>query len=116
MYTEAGGRDLSGNKRTVKQSFNQNLDKSNSTIVRNCKAKFETKNGGDAGDKQKKGKPTYVLRNYKGGKHSKYAPEEEIGMMGSINMQDIDCRNDHNINSEASAVLNEIFPGYEVDR
>ena len=50
-YTGAGGRDLSGNKRTAEQSFDQKLDKSNTAIARNCKAKFNPKNGGNSGDK-----------------------------------------------------------------
>jgi len=75
-YTGAGGRDLSGNKRTAEQSFDQKLDRSNAAIARNCKARFDNKNGGDAGDKWKEGKPIRVLRNYKAAKHSKYAPEE----------------------------------------
>ena len=75
-YTGAGGRDLSGNKRTAEQSFDQKLDKSNAAIARNCKARFDPKNGGDAGDKWREGKPIRVLRNYKGRKHSSYAPEE----------------------------------------
>ena len=69
-YTRAGGRDLSGNKRTAEQSFNQKLDKSNAAIARNCKERFDPKNGGDAGDKWREGKPIRVLRNYKGRKHS----------------------------------------------
>jgi E3 ubiquitin-protein ligase UHRF1 len=75
-YTGAGGRDLSGNKRTAEQSFDQVLTKSNGAIARNCKARFDAKNGGDAGDKWREGKAIRVLRNYKGSKHSKYAPTE----------------------------------------
>ena len=33
-YTGAGGRDLSGNKRTAEQSFDQVLNKSNAAIAR----------------------------------------------------------------------------------
>ncbi len=32
--------------------------------------------GADAGDNWRKGKPVRVIRNYKGAKHSKYAPED----------------------------------------
>jgi len=75
-YTGAGGRDLSGNKRTAEQSSDQKLERSNAAIARNCKASFDFKNGGDAGDKWRDGKPIRVVRNYKGQKHSKYAPDE----------------------------------------
>jgi len=75
-YTGAGGRDLSGNKRTAEQSSDQKLERSNAAIARNCKASFDFKNGGDAGDRWRDGKPIRVVRNYKGQKHSKYAPDE----------------------------------------
>jgi len=75
-YTGSGGRDLSGNKRTAEQSSDQKLDKSNAAIARNCKVSFNPKDGGDAGDKWREGKPIRVVRNYKGRKHSNYAPEE----------------------------------------
>jgi len=77
-YTGAGGRDLTGNKRTAEQSFDQKLDKSNAAIARNCKCRFDPKNGGDAGEKWREGKPIRVLRGYKGRKHSKYAPEQGV--------------------------------------
>ena len=38
-YTGAGGRDLSGNKRTAEQSCDQTLDKSNLAIAVNCATK-----------------------------------------------------------------------------
>lgn len=75
-YTGSGGRDLSGNKRTAPQSSDQELTRTNAAIARNCNAKFDDKNGGDAGDKWRKGKPIRVVRGYKGKKHSKFAPEE----------------------------------------
>ena len=75
-YTGAGGRDLTGNKRTAEQSFDQKLDRSNAAIARNCKARFDNKNSGDAGDNWREGKPIRVLRNYKAAKHSEFAPEE----------------------------------------
>merc|ERR1719167_1039522 len=75
-YTGSGGRDLSGNKRTAEQSSDQKLERTNAAIARSCKARFDIKKGGDAGDKWKEGKPIRVVRNYKGQKHSKYAPEE----------------------------------------
>lgn len=75
-YTGSGGRDLSGNKRTAPQSSDQELTRQNGAIARNCKAKFDDKKGGDAGDKWKEGLPIRVVRGYKGKKHSKYAPDE----------------------------------------
>ena len=59
-YTGSGGRDLSSNKRTAAQSFDQTLTKTNAAIARNCKAKFDDKKGGDAGDDWAKGKPIRV--------------------------------------------------------
>merc|ERR1712109_331456 len=47
-YTGSGGRDLSGNKRTAEQSFDQTLDKVNGAIARNCYAEFDAVKGGDA--------------------------------------------------------------------
>jgi len=75
-YTGSGGRDLSGNKRTAGQSSDQLLTKFNAAIARNCKASFNDKVGGDAGDNWKEGKPIRVVRNYKGKKHSQFAPED----------------------------------------
>jgi len=76
-YTGAGGRDLSGNKRTAEQSFDQKLDKTNAAIAINCDCPFDDVNGGTAKDWQK-GKPIRVLRGFKGAKHSKYAPKDGI--------------------------------------
>jgi len=73
-YTGAGGRDLSGNKRTAEQSFDQELTRSNGALAVNCACKFDDENGGEAKD-WTKGKPIRVVRGYKGAKHSKYAPE-----------------------------------------
>eukprot|EP00092_Neocalanus_flemingeri_P020389 GFUD01022087.1.p1 GENE.GFUD01022087.1~~GFUD01022087.1.p1 ORF type:complete len:755 (-),score=252.74 GFUD01022087.1:131-2395(-) len=75
-YTGSGGRDLSGNKRTAEQSSDQKLDRTNAAIAKCCKASFDFKNGGDAAERWKDGKPIRVVRNYKGQKHSKYAPLE----------------------------------------
>ena len=44
-YTGSGGRDLSGNKRTAEQSFDQELTKSNAAIAVSCNAKFNDKDG-----------------------------------------------------------------------
>ena len=74
-YHSPGGRDLSGNKRTAEQSFNQELTKSNKAIAMSCAAKFNNKDGADAGEKWRNGKPIRVVRGWKGRKHSKFAPE-----------------------------------------
>ena len=50
--------------------------RTNAAIARNCKASFDYKNGGDAGDRWKEGKPIRVVRIYNGQKHSKYTPAE----------------------------------------
>ena len=60
-------------------------------------AKFDDKNGGDAGEDWKKGHPIRVVRGYKGKKHSKYAPEEG-------------CRYDGGICSEEMILL--LLPGH----
>jgi len=73
-YTGAGGRDLSGNKRTAEQSFDQELTRTNAALALNCACKLDDKNGGEAED-WTKGKPIRVVRGYKGAKHSKFAPE-----------------------------------------
>ena len=74
-YTGAGGRDLSGNKRTADQSCDQQLTKTNMALAKNCAAKLNDK-GADAREDWKKGKPLRVVRNYKGRKHSTFAPKE----------------------------------------
>ena len=72
--TGLGGPNLSGNKRTDKQSHDQELTKSNAAIAINCKASFNT--GRDAGSKWREGKPIWVVSSSKGRKHSEYAPKE----------------------------------------
>ena len=74
-FLGAGGRDLSGNKRTAEQSFDQELTKTNMAIARCCACPINDKNGGEAKD-WKKGKPIRVVRSAKLAKHSKYAPAE----------------------------------------
>lgn len=76
-YTGSGGRDLSGNKRTAEQSFDQTLTKTNKALAKNCDCPIDTKKGGQAND-WKKGKPIRVIRSFKFAKHSKYAPEEGV--------------------------------------
>ncbi|XP_071486486.1 E3 ubiquitin-protein ligase UHRF1-like [Diadema antillarum] len=74
-YTGSGGRDLSGNKRTAEQSHDQKLAKMNLALARNCNAPVDKTKGNEAKD-WRAGKPVRVVRNAKGRKHSKYAPEE----------------------------------------
>uniref|UniRef100_A0A8C5LWM4 E3 ubiquitin-protein ligase UHRF n=1 Tax=Leptobrachium leishanense TaxID=445787 RepID=A0A8C5LWM4_9ANUR len=74
-YTGSGGRDLSGNKRTAEQSCDQKLTNMNRALALNCSAPINDKNGAVAKD-WKAGKPVRVVRNAKGRKHSKYAPED----------------------------------------
>jgi hypothetical protein len=45
-------------------------------LAKNCAATVDNEKGADAGDQWKSGKPVRVIRNYKGRKHSKYAPED----------------------------------------
>ncbi|XP_063777449.1 E3 ubiquitin-protein ligase UHRF1-like [Pseudophryne corroboree] len=74
-YTGSGGRDLSGNKRTAEQSCDQKLTNMNRALALNCNAPINDKQGAEAKEWQK-GKPVRVVRNAKGRKHSKYAPED----------------------------------------
>ncbi|XP_044151711.1 E3 ubiquitin-protein ligase UHRF1-like [Bufo gargarizans] len=74
-YTGSGGRDLSGNKRTAEQSCDQKLTNMNRALALNCNAPINDKQGAEAKD-WKAGKPVRVVRNAKGRKHSKYAPED----------------------------------------
>ncbi|NWT18498.1 UHRF1 ligase, partial [Vireo altiloquus] len=74
-YTGSGGRDLSGNKRTAEQSCDQKLTNMNRALALNCSAPINDKHGAEAKD-WRAGKPVRVVRNVKGGKHSKYAPVE----------------------------------------
>ncbi|XP_069585506.1 E3 ubiquitin-protein ligase UHRF1-like [Ranitomeya imitator] len=74
-YTGSGGRDLSGNKRTAEQSCDQKLTNMNRALALNCSAPINDKEGAEAKD-WKAGKPVRVVRNAKGSKHSKFAPEE----------------------------------------
>ncbi|XP_047388500.1 E3 ubiquitin-protein ligase UHRF1 [Sciurus carolinensis] len=74
-YTGSGGRDLSGNKRTAEQSCDQKLTNTNRALALNCSAPINDQEGAEAKD-WRSGKPVRVVRNMKGGKHSKYAPAE----------------------------------------
>ncbi|XP_010633102.1 E3 ubiquitin-protein ligase UHRF1 isoform X1 [Fukomys damarensis] len=74
-YTGSGGRDLSGNKRTAGQSSDQKLTNTNRALALNCYAPINDKKGAVSKD-WRAGKPVRVVRNMKGGKHSKYAPAE----------------------------------------
>ncbi len=75
LYTGSGGRDLSGNKRTAKQSLDQTLDRYNAALARNCNTKD-----------WKKGKPVRVIRSSKLVKtsHGDYAPEVPQGWSQSF--------------------------------
>ncbi|XP_075401343.1 E3 ubiquitin-protein ligase UHRF1 isoform X2 [Tenrec ecaudatus] len=75
MYTGSGGRDLSGNKRTAEQSCDQKLTNTNRALALNCSAPINERRGAIAKN-WRAGKPVRVVRNVKGGKHSKYAPPE----------------------------------------
>ncbi|XP_060037941.1 E3 ubiquitin-protein ligase UHRF1 isoform X2 [Erinaceus europaeus] len=74
-YTGSGGRDLSGNKRTAEQSCDQKLTNTNRALALNCSAPINDQEGAVAKD-WRSGKPVRVVRNMKGRKHSKYAPQE----------------------------------------
>ncbi len=75
LYTGSGGRDLSGNKRTAKQSLDQTLDRYNAALARNWNTKA-----------WKKGKPVRVIRSSKLTKtsHGDYAPEVPQGWSQSF--------------------------------
>ena len=76
FYTGAGGRDLSGNERTAKQSRDQRLEASSRALAFSCNAKLDNKNGAEATD-WRAGVPIRKIRNYKLRSHSKYASIEE---------------------------------------
>ncbi|XP_025997047.1 E3 ubiquitin-protein ligase UHRF1 isoform X2 [Solenopsis invicta] len=76
LYSGSGGRDLSGNKRVNTQSKDQTLTRMNLALAKNCNASVNDKIGADAKTKWKEGKPVRVVRNYKLGKRSEYAPKE----------------------------------------
>lgn len=78
LYSGSGGRDLSGNKRTNhEQSKDQTLTRMNLALAKNCNASVNDKIGAAATKSNwMLGKPVRVVRNYKLGKFSKYAPKE----------------------------------------
>jgi len=59
-YSGSGGRDLSGNKRTAKQSMDQKLTAMNRALARNCDAPVDDKKGAK-GKNWKNGKPVRVV-------------------------------------------------------
>lgn len=75
VYSGSGGRDLSGNKRTARQSMDQKLTAMNRALAKNCHAPIDDKKGAEAKE-WKKGKPVRVVRNHKGCKNSVYCPKE----------------------------------------
>ena len=76
-FSGSGGCDLSGNKRTAEESFDQKLTKSNAAIALSCNAEFNDKKGNESTNWQN-GKPVRVHRSYKFQKYSKYAPEDGV--------------------------------------
>jgi len=72
-YTGAGGRDLSGNKRSGAPIKDQEFKGVNEALAKCCAAPLNGKNGATAKE-WKKGKPIRVCRAYKL-KHSKFAPK-----------------------------------------
>ncbi|XP_011881971.1 PREDICTED: E3 ubiquitin-protein ligase UHRF1-like isoform X2 [Vollenhovia emeryi] len=75
LYSGSGGRDLSGNRRTNSQSKDQELNRMNLALARNCNAPVNYEDGAAASkDDWKKGKPVRVVRNYK--LKSTYAPAD----------------------------------------
>jgi len=61
LLSGAGGRDLSGNKRTSEQAFDQELTKTNLALAVSCDAAVNDKDGAEAKNWQM-GKPIRVLR------------------------------------------------------
>jgi len=74
LYTGAGGRDLSNNKRTGAPCEDQKFEKVNKALARCCAAPLSA-DGAKAKD-WTQGKPIRVSRSYKSKKHSEYAPSE----------------------------------------
>ncbi|KAJ3082475.1 E3 ubiquitin-protein ligase uhrf1 [Quaeritorhiza haematococci] len=75
IYTGEGGRDLSGNKRTNVQSFDQPLFRGNLHIAMTCDAPIDFKNGATARD-WRKSLPIRVIRGEGANKHGgTYGPQ-----------------------------------------
>lgn len=64
-YSGSGGRDLSGNKRTAKQSMDQKLTAMNKALAKNCDAPVDCKKGAEANNWQN-GKPVRVVSQDRG--------------------------------------------------
>ncbi|KAF3422991.1 hypothetical protein E2986_05770 [Frieseomelitta varia] len=75
IYSGSGGRDLSGNKRTGRQTCDQTLTNMNKALALNCNAKFNPRVGATA-EYWKDGIPVRVVRTHRLAKFSKYAPEQ----------------------------------------
>lgn len=79
-YTGAGGRDLSGNKRTGDPSEDQKFERQNLALAMCIEGNWSTKKlppaGGLEAKNWKNGKPVRVSRGAKFAKHSDYAPVE----------------------------------------
>ncbi|XP_059470778.1 E3 ubiquitin-protein ligase UHRF1-like [Neocloeon triangulifer] len=75
VMSGSGGRDLSNNKRINKQSFAQELKGSNLALALSCYAELNEEKGAKSSN-WRQGLPIRVVRGYKLGKISKYAPDE----------------------------------------
>ncbi|XP_059473771.1 E3 ubiquitin-protein ligase UHRF1-like [Neocloeon triangulifer] len=76
VMSGSGGRDLSNNKRINKQqSFSQELKGNNLALALSCHAELNEENGAKSLD-WRQGLPIRVVRGYKLGKISKYAPDK----------------------------------------
>lgn len=82
-----------GNKRTNSQSKDQELSRMNLALAKNCNASVNTVIGASANENNwEKGKPVRVVRNYKLGKFSKYAPKEGNRYIERIDFTPIDLQ------------------------
>eukprot|EP00727_Mastigamoeba_balamuthi_P000890 m51a1_g10799 putative e3 ubiquitin-protein ligase uhrf1 (819) ;mRNA; f:11138-14243 len=91
VYTGSGGRDLTGNKRTAKQSKDQILEKGNLALALNC---YAHKNCPDCGERAcadclarwREGKPLRLCRSEK--LKSEYAPKAGVRYDGLYKVVD----------------------------
>eukprot|EP00727_Mastigamoeba_balamuthi_P001629 m51a1_g11463 putative e3 ubiquitin-protein ligase uhrf1 (337) ;mRNA; r:12483-14621 len=92
LYTGSGGRDLSGNKRTAKQSRDQTLERGNLALAINCFAHDECpdctvkKACGYCLSRWREGRPIRVCRSYKN--KSPYAPTRGVRYDGIYKVVD----------------------------
>lgn len=76
FYTGSGGRDLSGNKRTADQSFDQELSRTNLALALTMNMPICQE--GAVAKNWKNSSPVRVIRSYKLAKESKFAPKVGI--------------------------------------